>query len=211
MAKAISHDWVDGVDPEEVRKMIERTFAFLVSEFSFRPPEDQSINTMVIALSYSRNHLAIEPLVDRKDRFVEICVVRLNGGERPEGWKIDNKGDQFMTRLFEAAWDRGLKRSDPPSPPTSPQEALQALLDEEVSMLRTGFPDFLDDDAHYFGALNDRRRSDARLKAERDFFAEAERLFRAKDYRALNEFMRTTEYTLSDLWQARLTYARNNA
>ena len=136
MAKPIAHDWIEEVSPEDVRKMIERTFAFLVTDHSFQPPVDTSINTMVIALSYSGANLAIEPLVDRKDCFVETSIVRLDDGSRPEGWKIDSNGEQFMTRLFEAAWDRDVKSSLCKSAPDSPEATLQSLLDAEVTLLQ---------------------------------------------------------------------------
>jgi|GEM_PF-3896421 len=57
MAKPATYDWVTKVTPEDVRKMIERTFEFLVSDNSFQKPVDCSINTMVIAVSYAGKHL----------------------------------------------------------------------------------------------------------------------------------------------------------
>lgn len=211
MSKPNAHDWVNDVTPDDVRKMIERTFAFLVSDHSFQSPIDRSINTMVIGLSYSGNHLAIEPSVDRKDVFVETCVVRLKNGSRPERWKIGDDGDQIMTRLFEAAWDRGYKSPKSNDSPNSPQDTLQSLLDVEVTMLREGFPDFLADDDRYFTELNGRRSDEAAVKAEKDFFAKAEELFRAKDYSAVAARLGSTTYKLSKFWQARLAYAKKNA
>jgi hypothetical protein len=211
MAKPGTDDWVNGVTPDDVRKMIERTFAFLVSDHSFREPVDCSINTMVIALSYAGNTLSIEPHVDRRDCFVETCIVRLESGSRPEGWKIDEEGQQFMQRLFEAAWDRDVKRADTKHSSNSPEEKLQSLLDAEVAMLRQSFPDFLADDGSYFKELNLRRSAEAAIKAENDFFAVAEELFKTKDFAGLTARLSSTSYTLSKLWQARLAYARKNA
>ena len=116
-----------------------------------------------------------------------------------------------MTRLFEAAWDRKVERSKTDHSAQSPQQALQLLLDAEVEMLRQGFSDFLADDAQYFTDLNEQNTLKAAAKAERDFFATAEDLFRAKDYSDLVSHLDSGRYDLSKLWEARVTYARKHA
>jgi len=211
MAKPKKQVWIGEVSPSDIRKMIDRTFSFLVSDYSFRKPTDISINTLMIGYSYSGHNLAIEPVVDRKDGFVETGIVRLNRGIRPKGWEIDDKGEQFKTRLFVAAWDRKLMRTAPVHLPESPEDMLQSLLDAEVATLRDGFPDFLADDAGYFVELNQRRKAATAIKAGKDFFAKAEKLFQAKDFSALLAHMGTNCPPLSKLWEARLTYARKNA
>lgn len=211
VAKTYPHEWVDGVQPDEVRGMIERTFGFLETEYGFEKPVDRSISTMVIALSYRGQRIAIEPLVDRKDCFVEICIVQLKDGKRPEGWKVDDKGHQFMTRLFEAAWDRGVRRIRAKNVLGSPHEQLQSLLDQEVAMLREGFKDFLADDDRHFADLNLKNAQYACKKAEKDFFARAEELYRDKQFSGLASHLSQTEYSLSKLWEARLTYAKKKS
>jgi hypothetical protein len=200
--------WVDEVSPEEIRTMIERTFAFLVREYTFQPPKDSSISTIVISLRYCGRKIAIEPSVDRKDQFVETYIVQLKNGERPQGWKLDDSGHQFMTRLFEAAWDRGVPRHERKAAPASPHEYLQTLLDDEADLLRQAFPDFLGDDDGYFRELNLRNTEKALARAENIFFSKAEELFQARQFRDLMSHLSRSDFKLSKVWEARLNYAR---
>ncbi|MCP3930375.1 MAG: hypothetical protein GY705_14885 [Bacteroidetes bacterium] len=211
MTKLYPHKWVDGVQPDEVRGMIERTFGFLETSHGFEKPVDRSISTMVIALSYRGQRIAIEPLVDRKDCFVETCIVQLKDGRRPEGWKVDDEGHQFMTRLFEAAWDRGVKHDRDNAKPATPHEQLQSLLDQEVMILREGFRDFLADNDGYFTDLNLKNAQSALKKVEKDFFTRAEELYKGKQFSELASHLSKTEYSLSKLWEARLAYAKNKS
>ncbi len=188
--------------------MIESTFAFLVKDYSFLPPKDRSISTMVISLSYCGRKIVIEPLVDRKDQFVETCIVQLKDGERPQGWKLDDNDHQFMTRLFEAAWDRGVNRLERKAVPASPREYLQSLLDDEADLLRQAFPDFLGDDDGYFRELNLRNAEKASARAENMFFSKAEELFQAHEFRDLMSHLSRSDFKLSKVWEARLKYAR---
>lgn len=211
MAKLNPHKWVDGVQPDEVRGMIERAFGFLEKEHGFEMPVDRSISTMVIALSYRGQRIAIEPLVDRKDCFVETCIVQLKDGKRPEGWKFDDEGRQFMTRLFEAAWDRGVSSIRDKKTLTSPHEQLQSLLNQEIALLKEGFNDFLADDDRYFADLNLKNAQNVVKRAEKEFFAKAEELYKEKQFSSLASHLSQTKYSLSKLWDARLTYAKKNS
>jgi hypothetical protein len=200
--------WVDEVKPEEIRTMLESTFAFLVQDYSFQPPKDLSISTIVISLSYCGRKIAIEPSVDRKDQFVETYIIQLKDGARPQGWKLDDSGHQFMTRLFEAVWDRGVKRHERKTAPASPREYLQSLLDDEAELLRQAFPDFLADDDGYFSELDLRNAKKASARAEKLFFSKAEELFQAHAFRALVSHLSSSKYEISKVWDARLKYAK---
>ena len=200
--------WVDEVSPEEIRAMIERTFAFLVKNYSFQPPKDCSISTMVISQSYCGRNIAIETSVDRKDQFIETYIDQLKDGERPQGWKFDNRGHQFMIRLFEAVRDRGVNRHERKAVPASPREYLQTLLDDEADLLRQAFPDFLGDDDGYFRELNLRNAEKASVRAETMFFSTAEELFLAREFRDLISHLSGSDFNLSKEWEARLNYAK---
>jgi hypothetical protein len=137
--------------------------------------------------------------------------LQLKNGRRPEGWKIDNEGHQFMTRLFEAAWDRGVMRPRDKTVPANPHEQLQSLLDHEVAILKEGFQDFLGDDDGYFADLNLKKAQSANKEAKKKFFAKAEELHRTKQFSRLASHLSRTEYSLSKLWEARLAYARKKS
>lgn len=201
--------WVTEVSPAEIREMIESTFEFLVKDHSFQRPKDHSISTMVISLSYCRNKIAIEPSVDRKDQFIETHIFQLKNGSRPQGWKIDENGHQFMTRLFEAAWDRSVKRQERKIAPATPHEYLQSLLEDEAEMLRQAFPDFLRDDDSYFYELNLHRAEKNLAKSESTFFEKAEELYQAHQFRDLMTHLTRSDFKLSKVWEARLKFAKN--
>lgn len=211
----LTADWLVGVSVDDALETIGQTFTFLVDDFSFQEPIDCSINSMVVALRYSAFNIAIQPVVDRKDGFVYTNIIRLVEGQCPAGWQIDQQGNQFMVRLFEAtqfkaSWDRGNEWQYRFEPEISPNGYLQVLLEAEAKTLRDAFPEFLADDPSFFDQLNAKRSADAAAEAERDFFAVADKYFSSKDYSHLVRHLENSKYPLNVLWQKRLNYARKS-
>jgi hypothetical protein len=97
-------------------------------------------------------------LVDRKDGAVEVCLVRLEDGTRPNTWKIDSKGQLVMVRLFEACWHRRVPSLHANIPPGTPgRQQVESLLAAERETLRRHFDDVLHDSDALFVEVNEKR------------------------------------------------------
>ena len=209
MSRANRPTWADALQWSEIPGLVKLEFDFLVSDYSFRPPVEEDFATIAYTASYRAANIAIEPLVDRKDVAVEVCLVRLDRGERPQGWQTDARGRLIMVRLFEACWHRKV-----PSPrvaphgPLSPQEQLRALLRAEATTLKSHFVDILRDSDVLFVEMEEQRRQARRIRTEKEFFSSAEALFRNKQFAEFVTHFKSCPYELTPLWVKRLDYAR---
>lgn len=182
MSRTPRPTWAEALQWSEIPGLVKLEFDFLVSDYSFQPAVDEDLGTIVYTASYQAN-IAIEPVVDRKDVAVEVCLVQLDRGERPQAWKIDAHGRLVMVRLFEACWHRKV-----PSPKVasygllSPQDQLRTLLRAEATTLTNHFIDILQGSAMLFVEMEEQRRQARNMRAEKEFFLEAERLFRKKQF-----------------------------
>ena len=150
--------WVETVECSEIPTLLRDAFDFLVAEFGFSPPVEDHVGSIVYKLSYRRKNIAIEPVVDRKDTAVEVAIVRLENGVRPDTWKIDSKGQLVMVRLYEACWHRKVPSPRASIPAGSPgREQLESLLAAEKETLRRYFDDVIHDSDTLFVELNDKR------------------------------------------------------
>lgn len=204
--------WADVLWPE-IPALIRLEFDFLVSDYSFRPAVEEDLGTISYSALYRAANVAVEPVVDRKDVAVEVCLVRLDRGERPQGWQIDPHGRLIMVRLFEACWHRKV-----PSPRVeldlgllSPQEQLRALLRAEATTLKHYFVDMLRDSDVLFVEMEEQRQQARRIRTEKEFFSSAEALFRNKQFAEFVTHFKNCPYELSLLWEKRLDYARGKA
>lgn len=154
-----TESWVETVECVEIPALIRDAFDFLVPEFGFAPPIADHIGSIVYKFSYRRKNVAIEPLVDRKDGAVEVCLVLLDNGSGPDTWKIDPRGQLVMVRLFEACWHRKVPspRATIPAGSTG-RVQLELLLAAERETLRSHFDDILHDSDVLFAELNEKRK-----------------------------------------------------
>lgn len=211
MSRTNRPTWAD-VLSSEIPALIKLEFDFLVSDYSFRPAVEEDLGTISYSASYRAANVAIEPVVDRKDVAVDVCLVRLDRGERPQGWQIDARGRLIMVRLFEACWHRKV-----PSPrvaphgPLSPQEQLRALLRAEATTLKNHFVDILRDSDALFVEMEEQRQQARRIRTEKEFFSSAEALFRNKKFAEFLTHFKNCPYELSPLWEKRLDYAGKRA
>jgi hypothetical protein len=151
--------WVEAVESSEIPALIRHAFDFLVPEFGFSLPVADHIGSAVYTFSYRRKNIAIEPLVDRREGDVEVSLVRLENGVRPDTWKIDSKGQLVMVKLFEACWHRKVPSPHASIPANSSgRQQLQLLLAAERETLRNHFDDILHDSDDLFSELNEKRR-----------------------------------------------------
>ncbi len=212
MAKSSRPAWSDSLSLDAIRKRIADTFSFLVAEHGFQPPVGSDISSIVIGLAYYGKRVGIEVTADRKDAFVQTTVVLLDSGLRPKGYRLDSSGRQIAIDIgHEALFHRGYR-----SPwaalgergKDAAEEDLQRCLDSEADILRTVFPDFLQDDPGYFDVVNRRNQLRANAEAEKKFFERARELYEAKAFAGLIEHLDSMPYPLNALWLARLGYAR---
>lgn len=204
--------WADTLPWSEIPGLVKLEFDFLVSTYSFQPAVENDIGTIAYTASYRATRVAIEPTVDRKDVAVDVCLVRLDRGERPEGWQLDARGHLIMVRLFEACWHRKV-----PSPrvaphgPLSPREQLRALLRAEAATLKNHFVDILQDSDVLFAEMEEQRLRDRTKRAEEAFFSAAEELFRKRQFADFVRHFKSCSFVLTPLWEKRLEYARKRA
>lgn len=204
--------WAEALQWSEIPGLVKLEFDFLVSDYSFQPAVDEDLGTLAYTASYRAANIVIEPVVDRKDVAVEVCLVRLDRGERPQGWQIDAHGRLIMVRLFEACWHR--KVPSPrvaPNGPLSPQDQLRALLHAEATTLKNYFVDILRDSDVLFVEMKEQRQQVRRIRTEKDFLSSAEALFRNKQFAEFVTHFKNCPYELTPLWEKRLDYARKTA
>ena len=150
--------WMDKMPSAEFPGAIRQVFDFLCRDYSFHEPMIAQ-TSLSLRLSYRANHVAVEVDVDFRDRAVEVALVWLLDGKRPDGWKIDSSGRQFMIRLFEAAWHRKVSNPRVAIPPdSSPQSILQLQLEAWAEQLRVHFGDVLADSDSLFLELDRQKR-----------------------------------------------------
>jgi hypothetical protein len=201
--------WADTLQWSKIPGLVKLEFDFLVSNYSFQPAVEEDLGTIAYIASYRAANIAIEPAVDRKDVAVEVCLVRLDRGERPQAWKIDARGRLVMVRLFEACWHRKV-----PTPRAalngllSPEEQLRALLRAEATTLKNHFADILRDSDVLFVEMEEQRQQVQRVRTEKDFFSSAEALFRNKQFAEFVTHFKNCPYELTPLWEKRLEYAQ---
>ena len=148
--------WAESVEYSEIPALVRDSFDFLASEFHFSPPVADHIDSIVYKFSYRGKKVANEPMVDRKDGAVEVCLVRLDDGVRPDVWKIDAKGQLIMVRLYEACWHRKVPSPRANIPAGTPgRQQLELLLAAEEETLRQHFDDILHDSDALFLELNE--------------------------------------------------------
>ncbi|HEU0006617.1 MAG TPA: hypothetical protein VFS12_11555 [Terriglobia bacterium] len=212
MSRTNRPTWADALQWSEIPGLVKLEFDFLVSDYSFHPAVEEDLGTIAYTASYRAANIAIEPVVDRKDVAVEVCLVRLDRGERPQAWKIDARGRLVMVRLFEACWHR--KVPSPrvtPNGPLSPHEQLRALLRAEATTLKDHFVDILQDSDVLFVEMEEQRQQVQRARTRKDFFSSAEALFRHKQFAEFVTRFKNCPYELTLLWEKRLEYARKRA
>jgi len=137
--------WIDKLPPEKFPSAIREVFDFLCRDYGFRDPVTEK-TSLTLRLSYRAHRVAIEISVDFRDRAVEVALVRLADGQRPDGWAIDSQGRQFMVRISEAARFRKIPNPHMTiSADASPQSILRFWLEAWAEQLRTHFADILAD------------------------------------------------------------------
>jgi hypothetical protein len=152
------NSWMREMQPEDFPGAIRDVFDFLCREHGFREPVVEQ-TPLTLSLSYLARHVAIDVVVDFRDRVVEVALVSLSDGKRPDGWKIDATGRQFMIRLYEAAWHRKLPNPRVTVPADClPQSALRLWLEAWANQIRIQFADVLADSDALFHELNEARR-----------------------------------------------------
>ena len=150
--------WTEEIDCAEIPPLIRSVFDFLISDFGFASPIANNINSIVYNFSYLHRNIGIEPLVDRKEGVVEVCLVHLEDGIRPKTWKMDSNGQLVMVRLFEACWHRRVPSPHTNIPPGTPgKRQLELLLAAEQETLQKHFDDVLHDSDTLFTELNKKR------------------------------------------------------
>ncbi len=146
--------WIAKIPRGDFPRAIQEVFDFLCRDFGFREPVTEQ-TSLTLCLSYRAQRVAVEVDVDFRDLAVEVALVWLLDGQRPDGWKVDAQGRQFMIRLFEAEWLRKV-----PSPrvtidaSASPQVTLRLWLEAWAEQLRVQFADVLADTDILFQDLN---------------------------------------------------------
>lgn len=135
-------------------RAIREVFDFLCRDYGFREPAATQ-TSLTLCLSYRAQRVAVEVAVDFRDRAVEVALVWLLDGKRPDGWAIDAQGRQFMVRTYEAAKFR--KVPDPrvtiPAD-AAPHATLRLWLEAWAEQLRGHFADVLADTGTFFHDLN---------------------------------------------------------
>lgn len=151
---ANSNTWIDRLSPAEFVCRIREVFDFLCRNHGFSEPIVRQ-TSLTLRLSYQASRVAVEVSVDFRDRAVEVSLVRLLNGKRPDGWQIDASGRQFMTRLYEAAWFRKIPNPKVTVPlDSSAQNTLRLWLEVWAEQLRVYFADVLADSDAFFNELN---------------------------------------------------------
>lgn len=150
--------WINKMPSADFPRAIREVFDFLCRDFGFGEPVSAQ-TSLTLCLSYRAQWVAVEVAVDFRDRAVEVALVWLLDGQRPDGWAIDSQGRQFMVRIYEAA--RFRKAPNPRvTVPTdaSPQATLRLWLEAWAEQLRVHFADVLADTDTLFHDLNRARR-----------------------------------------------------
>jgi len=212
MSRTNRMTWAETLQWSEIPGLVKLEFDFLVSDYSFQPAVEEDLGTIAYTASYRAANIAVEPVVDRKDVAVEVCLVRLDRGERPQGWQLDAGGRLIMVRLFEACWHR--KVPSPRVAPNgllSPPNQLRALLRAEATTLTDHFVDILQDSDVLFVEMEEQRQQIQRARTEKDFFSSAEALFRNKQFAQFVAHFKNCPYEFTPLWEKRLEYAQKRA
>lgn len=150
--------WMDKMPSADFPRAIREVFDFLCRDFGFREPVVAQ-TSLTLCLSYRAHQVAVEVAVDFRDRAVEVALVWLLDGQRPDGWAIDLQGRQFMVRIHEAARFRRVPNPRVAVPAdATPQSTLRLWLEAWVEQLRVHFADVLADTDTLFRDLNRARR-----------------------------------------------------
>lgn len=82
--------------------------AFLVTEYGYRGPYSNldSKDSYVFLVWYTRTNLAIEFHLEVRDEDIGCYIARLVNGERPDGWLMNDRGEQIRIRLSQ--WVRSV-------------------------------------------------------------------------------------------------------
>jgi hypothetical protein len=150
--------WLEKILPEEFPGAIREVFDFLCRDHGFREPLIER-TPLTLCLSYRARRVAVEVDAEFRDRAVEVALVWLPEGKRPDGWKIDGAGRQIMIRLFEAEWHRKVPSAKVAIPDhAAPRDKLRMWLEAWAEQLRVHFADVLADSDALFVELNRARR-----------------------------------------------------
>jgi hypothetical protein len=111
--------------------------------------------SLTLCLSYRARRVAVEVAVDFRDRAVEVALVWLLDGERPDGWAIDAQGRRFMVRIYEAARFRRVPNPRVAVPAdATPKSTSRLWLEAWAEQFRVHFADVLADTDTLFHDLN---------------------------------------------------------
>jgi hypothetical protein len=87
---------------------VAKAMGFLVTRHHFVGPEYETDEDIHFArVSYSRENLAIECVLDEREEDVDCKVVRMKGGRRLVGFAVDEKGQLVRQRVSTFVRSRG--------------------------------------------------------------------------------------------------------
>jgi hypothetical protein len=150
--------WMDNLSVSDFDSTVREVFGFLCRDHKFGEPTIDNSSLWMVR-SYRAHRIAVEISFDQRDRAIEVALVSLIEGNRPNGWKIDTSGRQVMIRLYEAAWHRKVPNPRVAIPRhASPQRTLRLWLEAWAEQLRVHFADVLADSDALFEELNGLRK-----------------------------------------------------
>ena len=100
-------DWQEIMDKQVLKlfyETIKENLLFLVTEYGYRGPFS-NFESYVYLVWYEKKYLAIEFHFEIRDEDIGCYIARLVDGKRPDGWLVNEQGEQIRIRLSQ--WVRG--------------------------------------------------------------------------------------------------------
>ena len=137
------------------------SLGFLSERYGFSEPEAQlDRRAAAVTVTFVKGGIAIEATYDLREGDVELKMVRLEDGRKPDGYHVDRQGRRFRANLVEILMDRGVRNFGlrrPEIGEESRDQRLKRLLDRYASLLESHGHDILAGSAAAFDSLGTRR------------------------------------------------------
>lgn len=89
----------------------EYAMGFLATEYGFKGTEIEDDPPHTVWSSYYKGEIAIECSLDIRDEMISVRVVLLDGGRKPEAWKVNGAGQVVRGYLTALLIRRGVRES----------------------------------------------------------------------------------------------------
>lgn len=123
-----------------------RALGFLCDRYGFSVPSTEiDRRATTVTMTFTKGSVAIEAIHDLREGDVEVKIVQLENGHKPEGYQVDHRGRRCRASLVEILMKRGVRNFGLKQPERGevPKQRFSRLLSRYAYLLQEHAADIL--------------------------------------------------------------------